>query len=119
MHDWHFKNNSKNSKYQKTASDDPGLFLGPSELRLAKSGKYTTENETSLSMVAELPLYKPRIPLVRSNSLVMLMAEIFLAAAPPIRKSNKHFGHFVSPILCTFNNIKNINQENSMTASFL
>ena len=39
-------------------------------------------------MVAEVPLYKPKMPFVRSNSLVMLIADIFFAAAAPSGDKN-------------------------------
>ena len=64
--------------HQNTDSVEPGYFLGPMAFRLANRGKYTTEKDTSLSIVAPVPLYNPEIPLVRSNSLVILSAESFV-----------------------------------------
>ena len=71
--------------HQNTDSVDPGYFLGPRALRLANNGKYTTENRTSLNIVAPVPLYKPDIPLVRSNSCVIPSAEsLALGAFVPV-----------------------------------
>lgn len=40
------------------------------------------ENETSLNIVAAVPLYNPKIPLVRISSNVKELAEIFRATFP-------------------------------------
>ena len=76
--------------HQNTDSVDPGCFLGPRAFKLANSGKYTTENNTSLSIVAPVPLYRPEIPLVRSSSLVIPNAEsfAFLAFSPKNQNSS-------------------------------
>lgn len=55
---------------------DPSDFLGPSSLRLANRGKYMTEKETSLNMVAPVPLYKPRIPCCFSSPMASSVAEV-------------------------------------------
>ena len=70
--------------HQNTDSVEPGYFLGPRVFKFANNGKYTTENNTSLNIVAPVPLYKPEMPFVRSNSRVMLRAESFflLVLAP-------------------------------------
>lgn len=72
--------------HQNTDSVDPGYFLGPTAFKFANRGKYTTENNTSLSIVAPVPLYKPKTPLVRISSRVILSADSFVLAtfAPKI-----------------------------------
>ena len=72
--------------HQNTDSVEPGYFLGPSEFKFANNGKYTTENRTSLNIVAPVPLYSPVIPLVRNNSFVIPRAEIFACGAFPPKK---------------------------------
>ena len=72
--------------HQNTDSVDPGYFLGPTAFKFANRGKYTTENNTSLSIVAPVPLYKPKTPLVRISSRVILSADsfVFSTFAPKI-----------------------------------
>jgi len=51
-------NRTKQKKYitVKSFSPEPSLFLGPRSLRVAKRGKYITEKDTSLNIVAPVPL---------------------------------------------------------------
>lgn len=60
---------------QNTASPLPSFLRGPSAFKRAKSGKYTMEKLTSLSIVAAVPLYNPAIPRVRRSSRAMDVAD--------------------------------------------
>lgn len=70
-------NDTKNA-----ASPLPSFFRGPNEFKVANNGKYTTENDTSRSVVAPIPLYKPNIPFSRNNSNAIFVADVFGTVLP-------------------------------------
>lgn len=61
---------------------DPSLLLGPKSFKVANNGKYITEKETSLNIVAAVPLYSPRIPCCLSRRMVSSVAEVFTTVFP-------------------------------------
>ncbi|KAH1023960.1 hypothetical protein HUJ05_003530 [Dendroctonus ponderosae] len=68
--------NTASPKAKKKCVPDPSLLLGPKSLRVANSGKYITENETSRSIVAPVPLYKPKIPCCLNKPMASSVAEV-------------------------------------------
>lgn len=77
-------------KETKYFSPDPSLFRGPKSFRVANNGKYITEKETSLNMVAPVPLYSPRIPCCLRSRNVSSVAEVLATVFPAELKQRKH-----------------------------
>lgn len=67
-------------------SPEPSLLRGPKEFSLANKGKYTIEKDTSRNMVAAVPLYRPKIPLVRSKSKAKEVALTFGIGLPSVNR---------------------------------
>lgn len=71
---------------------DPSLLLGPCSFKVANNGKYITEKETSLNIVAPVPLYNPTIPCCLNNRMVSSVAEVLTTVLP----AENYFKNFMS-----------------------